>query len=110
MNPNIFSIAFNYVRLGDEDMVTALWHYVLSSVPGVGQAFVDDFCRRAGIQPRGSLERSIIRAAAERIDLISLSSATTGVSCSNTNSSRRSARSSWSDTLDLRAATSGGSL
>jgi hypothetical protein len=32
--------------LGDEDMVTALWHYVLAAVPGVGQAFVDDLSSR----------------------------------------------------------------
>ena len=110
MNPNIFSIAFNYVRLGDEDMVTALWHYVLSSVPGVGQAFVDDFCRRAGIQPSrfiGALDHPS-GSRENRPDLV--------VQCHDWsvlfehNSSRRSARSSWSDTLDLRAATSGGSL
>jgi hypothetical protein len=46
MRPNIFSVAFNYYRLGDEDMVTALWHYVLAAVPGVGQAFVDELASR----------------------------------------------------------------
>lgn len=49
MKPNIFSIAFSYYRLGDEDMVTALWHYALSSVPELGQAFIDDVCTRAAL-------------------------------------------------------------
>jgi hypothetical protein len=51
MTPNIFSIAFNYVRLGDEDMITALWHYVLAKVPGVGQAFADEVASKSGLVP-----------------------------------------------------------
>ena len=51
LKPDIFSIAFHYQRLGDEDMLTALWHYVLSSVPDLGQAFVDDLSSRTGLPP-----------------------------------------------------------
>lgn len=49
MAPNIFSISFHYYRLGDEDMITALWHYVLAAVPGVGQAFVDHIVARTAL-------------------------------------------------------------
>ena len=48
MKPNIFLIADN-VALGPEDALTAYWHYLLSVVPGLGQAFVDEMCRLSGL-------------------------------------------------------------
>jgi hypothetical protein len=51
MKPNIFSIAFNYQRFGDEDMVTALWHYLLTAAPEVGQAFVDRLVQTTDLPP-----------------------------------------------------------
>jgi hypothetical protein len=36
--------------LGPEDRLTAFWHYVLTVVPGVGQAFIDHVCDRAGLE------------------------------------------------------------
>lgn len=44
MKANIFLVD---PRLGLEDQVTAFWHYVLSVVPGLGQAFVDLVAQRA---------------------------------------------------------------
>ena len=48
MRPNIFLID---PRLGPEDTLTAYWHYVLSVVPGLGQAFVDFVCESSGLAP-----------------------------------------------------------
>jgi hypothetical protein len=62
VKPNIFSIAFSYQRFGDEDMVTALWQYLLSAVPEVGQAFVDWLVQRTDLPPAkylGALDHPI---------------------------------------------------
>ena len=48
MKPNIFLIG---PRLGPEDTLTAYWHYVLSVVPGLGQAFLDNVCESSGLAP-----------------------------------------------------------
>jgi hypothetical protein len=48
MKPNVFLID---PRLGPEDALTAYWHYVLSVVPGVGQAFLDHVCAASGLAP-----------------------------------------------------------
>lgn len=50
MKPNIFRIA-DQVTLGPEDALTAYWHYLLSTVPGLGQAFVDQIAKLSGIAP-----------------------------------------------------------
>lgn len=47
MMPNVFTITAITV----EDRVTAYWHYVLSVVPGLGQAFADEICRLSGLPP-----------------------------------------------------------
>jgi hypothetical protein len=47
--PNIFLVQL--LRLGDEDQLTANWHYVLSVTPGVGQLFIDQIAALAGIAP-----------------------------------------------------------
>ena len=46
MKPNMFLVD---PRLGPEDELTAYWHYPLSVVPGLGQAFVDEVCRLSGL-------------------------------------------------------------
>src|SRR5688572_6442683 len=38
-------------RLGPEYYLTAIWHYVLSVVPDLGQTFMDEIARRAGLNP-----------------------------------------------------------
>ena len=48
MKPNVFLID---PRLGAEDALTAYWHYVLSVVPGLGQAFLDHVCESSGLAP-----------------------------------------------------------
>lgn len=48
MTPNIFLVD---PALGLEDALTAYWHHVLSVVPGLGQAFVNDVCRSSGLAP-----------------------------------------------------------
>ena len=48
MNPNVFLMDPN---LGNEDALTFYWHYVLSVVPGLGQAFVDAVCQSSGLTP-----------------------------------------------------------
>src|SRR4051812_6931868 len=48
MKPNIFLMD---PALGDEDALTFYWHYLLSVVPGLGQAFVSEVCRSSGLAP-----------------------------------------------------------
>jgi hypothetical protein len=48
MNANVFLID---PLFGLEDHLTATWHYVLSVVPGVGQAFMEEVARRSGLKP-----------------------------------------------------------
>ncbi|MGE3276482.1 MAG: hypothetical protein AB7O67_15320 [Vicinamibacterales bacterium] len=48
MKPNIFLVD---PVLCPEDRLTAYWHYVLSVVPGLGQAFADAISETAGLQP-----------------------------------------------------------
>jgi hypothetical protein len=65
MKPNIFAIYYSSLT-GPEDTLTAFWQYVLTVVPGLGQAFVDELSRKAGLSathfvgvldhPRGSHE------------------------------------------------------
>lgn len=53
MKPNIFLMN---PGLGDEDALTYYWYYVLSVVPGLGQAFVDEVCRLSGLVPSKFVE------------------------------------------------------
>jgi hypothetical protein len=46
MRPNVFLLDLS---VGEEDLLTAYWHYVLSVVPDLGQAFVDHIAERAGM-------------------------------------------------------------
>ena len=61
MQPNVFLIS---PYLGQEDALTAFWHYTLSVVPGLGQSFLDYVSSASGLassrfigvvdHPRGS--------------------------------------------------------
>jgi hypothetical protein len=56
--PNVFLVNPTFT----EDELTAYWHYTLSVVPGLGQAFVDHVATRAGLAPsrfRGALDHPI---------------------------------------------------
>ena len=46
---NIFRIAAS--DLGPEDRFTALLHYLVESIPSIGQGMVDVICERSGLAP-----------------------------------------------------------
>ncbi len=47
--PNIFRIATS--DLGHEDKFTAFLHYLILSIPSIGQGMVDVICQRSGLAP-----------------------------------------------------------
>ena len=50
MKPNVFLVGL-LGPFGLEDQLTAYWDYVLSAVPRLGQAFVDEVCRLSELKP-----------------------------------------------------------